>query len=149
VNEIRKVGWLALLVIAVAQAAQGAETGPVAWSSDLNAAWQAAQQQGRPLLVFVTRADCYYCTQMKDRTWNHAAVTRTIQQSYIPFVLDGGQASPLLKELNVKAYPSTFIISPQAVILDRMDGFVAPEALAQRLQSLRNPVSMVKMVKDP
>jgi uncharacterized protein YyaL (SSP411 family) len=100
-------------------------------------------------LVFVTRQDCLYCTKMKDRTFVNATVAGAINRSFVPLALDGGIRSPLLDELNVTTYPTTVVISPQAVILDRIDGYVAPEALASRLNALRPSLPVAKVAKHP
>ena len=121
----------------------------VSWHTDVEHAWNATQQQQRPLLVFVTRDNCYYCDQMKDRTFVNTAVAGTINQSFVPLVLDGGGQSPLLKQLNVTAYPCTFVISPQAVIMERIPGYVPPEKFATRLQNHRSQGKVARVVKDP
>jgi hypothetical protein len=86
---------------------------------------------------------------MKEGTYNDVAVAGAINQSFVPLILNGGTKSQLLRDLRVSAYPSTFVISPQAVILDRIDGYVPPEKLASRLNSLRPQVPVAKVVKDP
>lgn len=136
---------LCALVVLAWSNARGAETGPpaaVVWHTTVESAWNATRQQGRPLLVFVTRDDCAYCVKMKDRTFRHATVAEAINRGYVPLVLDGGVPTPLLRELRVSMYPATFVISPQAVILARIDGFVPPEALASRLQMARPGVGV-------
>ena len=114
-----------------------AEQAPVAWHRDVKSAWQSTQQQGRPLLVFVTSSHCLYCTKMKQATYSNPAVAATINRSFVPLVLDGETPSPLLKDLAVKAFPATFIISRDAIILDRMDGYVAPDKLMARLAAIQ------------
>lgn len=128
-------------------AATGAEE--VAWQRDIAQAWQATQQNGRLLLVFVTRDHCYYCTKMKDGTYASPAVAQSVRAAFVPLMLDGAQQTPLLRELNVKGYPSTFVISPQAVVLDRIDGYVSPEVLANRLMALRPRPPSGKLAGDP
>jgi thioredoxin-related protein len=88
-------------------------------------------------LVFVTRDHCHYCDKMKDGTYASPLVTQSVKASFVPLLIDGRGQSPLLRELNVKGYPSTFVISPQAVVLDRIDGYVTPEVLAARLEAVR------------
>ena len=127
-----RTGAVAAQPTTMAQAAKPAELGSVAWQTDVESAWSATRSNGRPLLVFVTRSHCAFCVQMKDRTYGNVAVAGAINRSFVPLVLDGGTTSPLLKELHVSVYPSTFVISPQAVILARIDGYVPPEAMAQR-----------------
>ncbi len=134
-----------LLSIATLALFQGpltaAEPAAVAWHHDVKSAWQSTQQQGRPLVVFVTTNHCMYCTKMKNATWSNATVAATINRSFVPLVLDGEAPSPLLGDLAVKAFPVTFIISRDAVILDRMDGYVAPEKLMARLAAIQSAAS--------
>jgi thioredoxin-related protein len=147
-NWGQSVWLLGVVGFLLGPAAAASDVARVSWHTDVQHAWNATQQQGRPLLVFVTRDNCYYCSQMKDRTYNNLAVAGAINQSFVPLVIDGGGQSPLLKDLNVTAYPSTFVISPQAVIVERIDGYVPPEVLRTRLLNLRQtPVASV--VKDP
>jgi thioredoxin-related protein len=134
-SAIRHVLIFAVLAGYVPLAA--AEQPSVAWHHDVKHAWQSTQQQGRPLLVFVTTNHCMYCTKMKQGTYANAAVAATINRSFVPLVLDGEAPSPLLKDLAVKAFPATFIISPNAVILDRLDGYVAPDKLMARLAAIQ------------
>lgn len=148
-HQFQFVSGLALgALLLCAPIAAGDEVVRVAWHSDVQNAWQATQQQGQPMLVFVTRDNCFYCTQMKSRTYSDATVAGTIKSSFVPLELDGSGNSPLLKDLKVTAYPTTFVISPKAVILDRIDGYVAPDVLARRLSALRPPVPVANVVKD-
>jgi len=55
----------------------------------------------------------------------------------------------LLKDLRVTSYPSTFVISPEAVILDRIDGFVPPDAFASRLNAFRPRIPVAQVTKEP
>jgi thioredoxin-related protein len=129
-------------VCAVAVAGEGAK---VAWLTDVDDAWTATLRQGRPLLVFVTRENCAYCTQMKQRTYGNEQVAATINHSFVALLIDGKASSPLSRELNVTAYPATFVISPQAVVVERIDGFVPPEVLAARLNSMRPRATVAKV----
>ncbi len=145
----RCVGGMLVLALTLPRSVTAGDVTPVVWHSDAQNAWKATQANGRPLLIFVTRDNCYHCTQMKDRTYRNPAVAGAINRSYVPLVLDGGSNSPLLKELNVTAYPSTFVVSPQAVILDRIVGFIAPEALSGRLNSRTPVMPVAKVAKVP
>lgn len=149
-NAIVRMGCVMLILLTPVAPAVAGDAGKVAWHNDVEVAWKETQQHGRPLLVFVTKEQCFYCVQMKDRTYSDASVAGTIRASYVPLVLDGGGNTQLLKDLRVTSFPSTFVISPQAVILDRIDGYLAPEAFAKRLNSWRPPyVPVAKMAKDP
>lgn len=148
-NAIGHLGRLAWLWLALVAPAIAADAAKVAWHRDVESAWKITQEHGRPLLVFVTRESCLYCVQMKEGTYNDVAVAGAVNRSFVPLVIDGSGKSQLLRDLRVSAYPSTFVISPQAVILDRIDGYLPPEKLASRLNSLRPHVPVAKVVKDP
>jgi thiol:disulfide interchange protein len=136
------VGWM-LLSAASAYAATPSQSS-VNWHTDVTAAWKQTKQQGRPLLIFVTHENCVFCTKMKKGTLANGQVEAKIGAGYVPLVIDGGGKCPLLKELNVKAYPATFVVSPDAVILDRIDGYVTPDVLARRLAKQSTSTQVAK-----
>lgn len=41
----------------------------VIWAETIDEAWQLAQEHERPMLVFITRKGCKYCTKMKAVTF--------------------------------------------------------------------------------
>jgi thioredoxin-related protein len=128
--------FVMVLALQMGQSLLAAEANSVQWFNDVNQAWQASQRDGRPLLVFVTRGDCIPCARMKLQTYADRRVASTINARYVALVVTAEQASPLIKELAVNAYPATFIISPQAVILQRIDGYVTPDELTKRLANM-------------
>ena len=118
----RSTTWLGvLLLVILARPAPAGEIAKVSWHTDVGEAWKATQQNRRPLLVFVTHDRCVHCERMKDGTLSNRAVASEINRAFVPLTVDGGGGSQLVKDLNVRSYPATFIISPQAVVLDRID----------------------------
>lgn len=147
------IGWLWTNVCQAANppappAVSLAEQG-VAWHSDVEDAWQTARKEGRMLLVFVTHARCRYCQHMKAGTYASPLVAPSLEADFVPLVLDGGSDVPLVRELAARVYPSTFVISPQAVVVDRIEGYVTPEVLARRLQAARSRTPAARLVSDP
>jgi hypothetical protein len=129
-------GTLTLFIALAAASASAAEKGKradVNWHTDVTQAWKQTQQNRRPLLIFVTHENCTFCMKMKKGTLADGKVTSKIDGGFVPLVIDGAHDCPLLKELNVRAYPATFVVSPDAVIMDRIDGYVTAEVLARRL----------------
>ena len=108
----------------------------ISWFTEVKPAWETAQRESRPLLVYVTHDECVYCRKMEKQTYVHPTVTAAVRSAFVPLSLNGAGNSTLVKDLAVVSYPTTFVISPQAVILDRIDGYVAPEQLARRLAVL-------------
>ncbi len=123
----------AAMVLGVGEGTLAAESESIAWSSSVEAAWRAAGSLDRPMIVFVTRAGCLPCARMKTATFVDRQVARLINERFVAVVVDGAQPTPLLNELRVHAVPATFVISSEAKILDRIEGFLPPQALAARL----------------
>ncbi len=132
------IALLAVLTMLTASRSRAAEKTAIAWHSNVEKAWKTTQEQGRPLLVFVTAKQCAYCVKMKQATYSDPNVAAAINRSFVPLVLDGDSNSPLLKDLGVTAFPATFIISGDAVVLDRVNGYVPPEALVKRLAAIQS-----------
>ena len=132
------MNWIVRAVMALStlmgsQVVHAADPPQVRWLSDVAEAWQMSQSHGRPLLVFVTQTGCLPCAKMKVNTFADPKVAARISQQFVALVIHADQPSALLKDLAVKAYPTTFVISPEAVILERIDGFMPPEKLAAKL----------------
>ncbi len=146
-GNIRNVVCFVIASLVGLSAAAASDTAKVAWHTKVQDAWQATQQGRRPLLVFVTREDCFYCAQMNKLTYGNSAVAGAINQSFVALVIDGAGDSALLRDLKVTAFPTTFVISPQAVIVDRIEGYVRPEVLASRLGSVRSEAQVAKVAQ--
>ena len=123
----------ALISLRCAHPSIAGEASHVRWFNNVNEAWRASQSQDRPLLVFVTRSDCLPCAKMKVGTYTDPAVAAAINDRFVPLAIDATLPSQLLKDLAVIGYPATFVISPQAVILQRMDGYVSAAQMTAKL----------------
>ena len=135
----------------LADSVSAAESKPVRWFNDANEAWRTSQAQRRPLLIFVTRTDCVPCARMKLGTYSDRAVAATINDRFIALTIDAARPSPLLKDLAINAYPATFVISPEAVILQRIDGFITPEQMSAHLAKIplaANPKPAIRTVSE-
>jgi hypothetical protein len=140
-------GRLAVLGFVLAIPTLAVAADKVTWHEDVHRAWEISQAQNRPMLVFVTRKDCLPCAKMKVGTYANGAVATTINDRFVALTLDAARPTPLLKDLAVKAYPATFVISPDAVILQRIDGFVSPEQMSARLAAIPEPKQNVPAIR--
>jgi len=121
----------------------------IAWRSDLRTAWSEAQEQHRPLLVFITRDDCPYCTKMKQSTYLDAHIVERVDEGFIPVVVDSAVEEKFVHDLKVSAFPTTVLISPDAKILDRIKGFVEPEKFDARLVAAERRLAAVARKNAP
>jgi protein disulfide-isomerase len=111
----------------------------VSWQSDVDQAWQQSVRENRPLLVFVTSSNCRYCTQMRAQTFRDEAVASYLDHSFIAVAVDSRKVDWLVKQMQVTAFPTTLIISPEAEVLARLKGFVPPDKLLPQLERIAPP----------
>lgn len=101
------------------------------------------RREARPMLLFVTREGCLYCVRMKQQTYADAGVASEITRSFVATTVDGLQQQSLVRQLGVRVYPTTVIISPQNEVLDVIDGFVDSNVLRSRLAAVTSRTGMV------
>ena len=99
--------------------------------ADLDQAWRAAQQAQRPVLVFVSMNRCAHCDRMERETYAHPQLARQINQRLVAVKLKREDAPDVVKQLGVRAFPTTLLISPRGEMLARVEGFADPRNLVK------------------
>lgn len=141
----RVLSRLCLLAVFAAAMPCAAEEGT--WHTDVDAAWKDARQRQRPLLVFITTSGCRYCTLMQNTTFADPEVAKIIEQGFVPAAVDAGSVAWLVRKQNVKSYPTTLIITPEAEVVDHMKGYLKPSEIKPRLARNAPPGSVAS--KEP
>jgi len=143
----RLISATSLVAIGMFLAPSLAAAGEIAWHRDVNAAWQTAVDQQTPMLIFVSSPGCKYCKMMKRNTLSNPEIARQVNQSFVPVAIEANRAGRLVKDLGVRAFPTMLVISPEAVVVARIQGYVAPRELMRRLDAtVRNGAQMAQHV---
>lgn len=125
---------LATLLLAFGTAAPLAAEGPaISWHKNIDEAWRFTQTTGQPLLLFIQSDGCTYCHQMERNTFQDRAVATDVRTLFVAASIRAQDHAELVQRLQVHAYPTTFIISPQAQVLDAITGYLSPEDMRGRL----------------
>jgi hypothetical protein len=132
----RGAAWCGLFAV-LAILGEPARAEEIAWLHDTEMAWRQTVSQGRPLLLFVTRAHCKYCSQMKTVTFADEQVRELVSEGFVPLAVDPTSDAELIKELKISAYPTTIVISPDEGLLDQFKGYLPPAEFARRLNRHR------------
>lgn len=103
------------------------------WTS-YPAAWTAAQQSQRPILVFVTSSRCPHCVRMLSQTFKDADVQQTVVDGFETVYVDRSAHPDLVAKLGVRLFPTTVLVGANNKIMDRMEGYVDAAAFQRRLQ---------------
>lgn len=109
----------------------------VGWLVDVDAAWLSSVEEGRPLLLFITRQRCKQCAHMKSTTYADRKVADDIAAHFIPLMIDARQEARLVKDLGVTSFPTTLVISPETGLLAELTGDLTPAELRGYLAESR------------
>jgi len=99
------------------------------------AAWTAAQESNRPILIYVTMPQCPHCVKMIEQTFKRPAVGKLVSGSFETICADRYTHAKLVEKLQVKWYPTTVLVTPNNKVLDVIEGYVEPAKFKQQLQT--------------
>jgi len=95
----------------------------IQWETDLLKAREKAQKTNKPLLIVFGAEWCTFCKKMEQTTLAEKEMVQTINSKFIPVHLDFDDMKPVAKALKVKGIPSSIVLSTEADVLSRKDGF--------------------------
>lgn len=130
-----------VLALSLANAAAAEE---IDWQTNLDAAWDEAVDQRRPLLVFVTRDHCSFCTKMKNSTYVDQHVVQQVGDGFVPLVIDAADEERFVRDLKVVAFPTTIVIAPNKMVVERIKGHVAAPEFQDRLAEAQQRVAKLE-----
>jgi thioredoxin-related protein len=109
-------------------------TPPTPWQTDVKRAWQTAQQSRRPLLLYFKMANCVYCRKMERETFADQALTDDLRSGFVSANLTLEQHADLVRQYQVRTFPTTVIVSPGGNVIDHIPGYVGANDLRTRLK---------------
>lgn len=125
---------IALLAISTNLAHAQRQARPSAFKHHtIDAAWQAAQKSQLPLLLFVHSDNCRFCVKMEKETYSHPKIAAAVNASSESVSLRKEQNLELVKRLQVRAYPTTIVVSPSGKEIGRIEGFLNPQKFAAKM----------------
>ncbi len=119
----------------------------IVWHSDVTVAKKVTREKRLPMLVFVTRQDCYYCTKMKQSTYADRDVIAEVHRSFVPVQMSGAGHEPAVQKLGIQLYPTTVLLSPEGEVLDVITGYVPVDELKPRLEAAAGTVRTAGLPK--
>lgn len=125
-----------MALCASASFAQSPDTdaeGPIDWIEDPARAVELARESGRPVLAYVASERCGFCRKMERETWTNAEIARVVGERFVPLRLTATRHRAVVRALGVRAYPSTFVLTPQGRGVSAATGYLPPARLERLL----------------
>lgn len=115
------------LVVCVAIGNASPPKNGINWETDLLKARSKAMQTGRPILIVFGAEWCTFCKKMENTTLSEKEMVAAINERFVPVHLDFDKSKPIAQALELKGIPSSIVISTEADVLSRKDGFAKSE----------------------
>jgi thiol:disulfide interchange protein len=109
----------------------------IPWTGSPQRAVNAAQRSGRMIVVTVGADWCHYCKKMERDVWQQPHIATLIGESFIPLRLTSEHHRELVERLQVQAFPTTLVFSPDRKLIARIDGYVDAASMQAALERLR------------
>lgn len=109
----------------------------VRWLTSAQEAADEAARTGKPILVYVRSASCYYCDLMQKDVWQNPQAASVIKRDFVPLKLTHEKNPEAVEALQVKSFPSTIVFSPKRKYLHRIDGYVKSAEFLLQMKKLR------------
>jgi len=100
--------------------------GEIAWRRVPQVAQQEARQSGRPLLIYIGADFCGYCRKLEQTAWVDDGVSRAVDAGFVPLEIDGQREAAIVRQLDVRGFPTVIVLSPEGRIVGRVDGYREP-----------------------
>lgn len=110
-----------------------AESKTIDWQSSLQGAHKLATQQNKPLLIIFGAEWCGPCKKLEKTTLSNPQLAKYINSTFVSVHLDVDKEEKVAKILEVTNIPCTIILSPNADLLGRLEGFVKPAPMYEKL----------------
>ncbi len=143
---VRQVVWgFCLLGLAADVGAAGpfSKTEELNWEKDIHAARSVAVREGKPMLLVFGAEWCTFCKKMEKSTLANPQMVKYINSTFVPVHIDVDKDPRVAKILEVESLPCTIILSPQADLLGRIDGYENPADLYKKLTAAKQLQSRV------
>lgn len=97
--------------------------GEVYWRMVYNDARREAEAKGLPLLLDISRDQCYWCDKLDQTTFRDERIVPILNSKFIPLKINASNQPKLAEVLRISAYPTVVFAAPDGRILKSIEGY--------------------------
>lgn len=120
----------------------------IQWNRSLKAAHKLAIAQDKPLLIVFGASWCTYCHKLERETLGDKRISAVVDRNFIPVHLDFDRDANVAKILDVERLPCTVILTPQADLLLKVEGYAECKEYSQSLHSALERRAEIQQIRN-
>lgn len=109
----------------------------ITWQPNLQEAHKLSVEQNKPMVLVFGAPWCHYCKKMDQTTLTDPSLARYVNENFIAVHVDVEDQPRVAKILEIESLPCTVILSPEADLLGRFEGFRQPAPFYSELTKAR------------
>ena len=137
-TAIAPFGLMLTVISIVAVDSPAAAAAPISWRGDARVAMREATATGKPLLIEVGADWCHFSKKMEKETFSNPTVANHVRNCFVPVRIDADADRTITRQLGVRTFPTTIVLSPQLELLASIKGFRTAEQLRSDLAEICN-----------
>ncbi len=110
---------------------------PLAWQPDLKSAHVIASRENKPMLLVFGAEWCGWCKKLEKTTLENPQMANYINETFVPVHIDVDDHKKIAEILEVESLPCTIVLSPEADLLGRFEGFAKPGPMYKKLAAAK------------
>lgn len=135
--------------IASAETAEvGGTPAKLKWHNALKPAHKLAIETDKPMLIVFGASWCGFCHKLERETLKDKRIVPVIEREFIPVHLDFDRDSKVARILEVERLPCTVVLSPDADLLQKSEGFTDYKGFLKIMQAALEKRTAIQQVQN-
>lgn len=109
----------------------------VEWQKDIHAAHELAVREQKPMLLVFGAEWCGFCKKLEKMTLANPQMVKYINSTFVSVHVDVDKDPQVARILEVESLPCTIVLSPDADLLGRIEGFESPSVFYRKLSAAK------------